>query len=205
MLSPNRCGTPSSALSLSNGFIQVPNGVYFDGGDYTVMAWIYPIAFNSWSRILDFGNGASSDNLHCDLTYDSTGKVAQLIFQGASNKLSLQSNQQLELNKWQHVAFTFTSSNLQANIYVNGSLTALGTATGRPNNIVRTKNFIGKSNWANPNVNAIFDELKIFSVALNQSQIRYEMTNEWFASNPTINTVGSSTISYFFFISPKVR
>ncbi len=94
--------------------------------------------------------------------------------------LALQSSQALSLNKWQHVTFTFISSNKQANIYVNGVLTATGTATYLPNNVVRSSNFIGKTNIVvNKNADAIYDEIKIFSVALTQSQIQFEMTNEW--------------------------
>jgi hypothetical protein len=75
-------------------------------------------------------------------------------------------------------------------------LIASGTASGAPNNVIRSSNLIGGENWAGyPNASAVFDELKIFSVALNQSQIRFEMTNEWFSS-PSIST--SSLYSFYF-------
>ena len=69
----DRFGSPSSALDLFNGFVQVPPGVYFYG-DYTVTVWLYIRAFNSWSRLLDFGNGAPNDNVIFKLAFDTTGK-----------------------------------------------------------------------------------------------------------------------------------
>ena len=61
-------------------------------------------------------------------------------------------------------------------MYLNG--TQIGSSTGVTlNNIVKTQNFIGKSNWAaDPLVNdAIFDEFKIFNRPLNSSEIKSEM------------------------------
>ncbi len=79
---------------------------------------------------------------------------------------------------------------------MNGILTDVATATGSPNNIMRAKNYIGKSNWGDPNVDAIYDELKIFSIALNQSQIRFEMNNNMFG-NSTTSSISSLRFLYF--------
>ncbi len=79
--SSNRYNTPSSALSLSSGYIQVPNRVYFNGEDYSIMAWVYLRAFNSYTRLLDFGNGNRMDNVVCVLSHGTTGRVYQVINQ----------------------------------------------------------------------------------------------------------------------------
>src|SRR5262245_53550955 len=42
---------------------QVNSGVYFAGGPFTVEAWVKPDYRYSWERILDFSNGAPSDNI----------------------------------------------------------------------------------------------------------------------------------------------
>jgi hypothetical protein len=190
----NRYNKTKSALSLSSGYLQAPSSVYFTGGSYTVMAWVYPRQFTYNARLIDFGNGQASDNIVLCLSSVTTGKPYTVIIKGATNPLLLYSTQPLELNKWSHLAFTFSGSTRSANIYVNGILTAQGTSSNLPNNVVRTKNYIGKSNWGNPNVDAIFDELKIFSVDLTQSQIRFEMQNDYFFP-------GSSTTSLYFIFS----
>ena len=177
----DRFNVSNSAISLSNGFVKAPGGVYFSGGDYTVMAWVYPRAFISFSRLLDFGNGAGTDNICFALTYSTSGQPQQYIYKGASNVLSLNSSQMLELNKWQHLTFTFLNSTKKAKIYVNGVLTANGTSNGSPNNVARTSNYIGKSNNAADGlVNAIYDEIKIFNIALSQLQIVLEQTNDYY-------------------------
>ncbi len=61
-------------------------------------------------------------------------------------------------------------------MYLNGI--QIGSSTGVTlNNIVKTQNYIGKSNWdADPLINdAIFDEFKIFNRPLNSSEITREM------------------------------
>ena len=99
----------------------------------------------------------------------------------------------LQLNQWQHVCFVY-SVQAAANVaymYVNGVLWATANVSDF-NNVVRTTNFIGKSNWGDPNVNAIFDEIKIFSVALTQSQVQFEMTNDYY-------TIVAPASLFFFF------
>src|SRR5262249_26936091 len=55
------------AISFSGAFdhVQLPAASPFSNftGGMTVEAWVYPTAATSWSRIIDFGNGAASDNI----------------------------------------------------------------------------------------------------------------------------------------------
>ncbi len=191
----DRNDVPLAAISLSNGYLQAPSGVYFDGGDYTVMAWIYPRTFNSFSRIIDFSTGGTVNCIVCSLTNSNSGQPYHYISLSSSNYFELTSTQSLQLNKWQNVAFTFTNLIKKTRIYIDGVLVANGTSTFQPNNIQRTSNYIGKSNYGDPNADATFDELKIFSVALTQSQILFEMRNEFYDENSTdsITTASSST------------
>ena len=191
----DRNNVANRAISLTSGYLQAPSSVYFTGGDYTVMAWVYPRQFTYNARLIDFGNGQEADNLVFSFTSGSSGKPYNCLVKGNTWPLQLYSVQALQLNQWNHVAFIFSSSTKNASIYLNGSSIANKTSSEIPNNVVRSSNYIGKSNWAEANANAIFDELKIFSIALTQSQIRFEMTNEWFSS-PSIST--SSLYSFYF-------
>ena len=153
---------------------------------------MYPRAFKYWNRIIDFGNDKLTDSVIGVLSDDTIGHCGQYVSKGALNIFYSRSAQALQLNKWQHVAFTFSSLSQKANIYVDGNLTKSAIVLGLPNNLVRTSNFIGKSNNGDPNVDAIYDEIKIFSIALSQSQIQAEMTNEYFLSS-LITTTTSTT------------
>ena len=46
-LTANRFNQPMSALDLNNGYYKMPQGVYFNGSGYTVMAWVYMRKFQS--------------------------------------------------------------------------------------------------------------------------------------------------------------
>src|ERR1022692_1042680 len=45
-----------------NDYVAAPSGVYFTG-NFTIECWVYPKSFPNWARIIDFGNGAGSDNV----------------------------------------------------------------------------------------------------------------------------------------------
>jgi len=48
-----------SALNLDGtGYGQLPAGTYFNGGSYTVEAWVNLASYANWSRLFDFSNGA---------------------------------------------------------------------------------------------------------------------------------------------------
>ena len=188
-------------MSLTNGYLQAPSSVYFTGGSFTVMLWIYPRSFNSFSRIIDFGNGANSDSVVWCFSWDTTGQLNSYLTQNPTNVFNFSSSQAIQLNQWQHLSFVFTvlsPSNI-INIYVNGILFATTNWTGQLNNVIRTSNYIGKDNWnASTTANAIFDELKIFSAALTQSEIRFEMNNNWFADSSSLVTTSSMYLAILF-------
>ena len=118
---------------------------------------------------MDFGNAAPSDNvLICFNPFHSH------IYDVTIQKY-IDSSETLNTNTWIHYAITYSSSNTML-MYLNGI--QIGSSTGVTlNNIVRTQNYIGKSNWdGDPLINdAIFDEFKIFNRPLNSSEITSEM------------------------------
>ena len=191
----------SSSLSLSSGFVQAPGGIYFNNGDFTVMAWIYPRTFVSNSRIIDFGNSLQTDNIVFSLSDGTSGSPSVTFNQINSIPFSLISTQLLKLNQWQHVSFVFSNSTMNVFIYMNGVIVGVGTASSPPNSLARTNNFIGKSNSAGiSNADAIFDEIKIFSVALTQSQIRLEMNNNLFGNSIVSVSTSSFYLAFFSFL-----
>ena len=60
-------GKTNFALSLNTGYYQVPNGIYFSGGDLTISLWLKLKAYGTASpRILDFGlSNCSNDIVLC--------------------------------------------------------------------------------------------------------------------------------------------
>ncbi len=78
------------------------------------------------------------------------------------------------LNTWIYIALTTSGSN--ARMYVDGAL-ALNNTQPVARLVSRTSNLLGSTNWPDDAAiggatNADYDEIKIFSRALTQSQIQ---------------------------------
>ena len=156
-------GTPDYAT--------LPSGVYFNG-NFTIECWVYPTAFTSWSRIIDFGNGAGNNNVLLSYTYGTSGKPA--FYVGGSQFAATSA---IPLNQWTHIAATLNGTT--ATIYINGSAAGTGNFP-IPADVVRTKNYIGRSNWGtgDPDASAVFDDLRIWNVARSASEIQSKMYTE---------------------------
>ncbi|NUN69642.1 MAG: T9SS type A sorting domain-containing protein [Bacteroidetes bacterium] len=165
-------GMAGSALRFdgSDDFISLPNGVYFNG-NFTVEAWVYEYSYANWSRLIDFGNGPGSDNIVIPISTGTSGQVSLHVFQGGSSQ-SIQAPTSIPLEQWTHIACVL--NNGTATIYYNGIAVATG-AVHAPLNIIRTSNFIGKSNWADALANMVADEIRFWNVARTEQQIREEM------------------------------
>ena len=168
----------NSAIYFNKGYLQVPAGVYFSG-DFTVTAWIYLKSYQYYSRLFDFGNGEGSDNVILAM-YATTSQIRGLTFIGSSRSY-IQTSIIINLNEWYFISFVLSGTT--GYIYVNGNQVVNGSLFA-PNNITRTSNYIGKSNWASDsNADAIYDEIKIFKGALSSNDIMNEYTTSSNNSN----------------------
>jgi hypothetical protein len=172
---PDRFCSANSAIYFNQGYLQVPPGYYFTG-DFTVTAWIYLKSYQYYSRIIDFGNGQSSSNVISGM-FGNSSNLFGIIFQNL-NFTNLKTSLNLNLSQWYFVSYVLSSNT--AYIYVNGIQVGTGQSFA-PSKILRTKNYIGKSNWdANSYADAIYDEIKIYQGGLSLNQIINEYN---FSSN----------------------
>jgi Pentaxin family/Concanavalin A-like lectin/glucanases superfamily len=111
----------------------------------TIEAWVWYDAFQYWSRIIDLGNGERSDNIIFANALTDT-KLALSIYKGGSGHDFPSPSGVLEQGKWLHLAMTLDPAG-NAVLYKNGDPVA-ASKVPFPNNINRTKNYIGKSNWS---------------------------------------------------------
>ncbi|MGH9267023.1 MAG: LamG-like jellyroll fold domain-containing protein [Acidimicrobiales bacterium] len=125
-----------SSLRLSDGLADFTNGL-------TLEAWVYPTSVGRYQRIFDLGRGQGQDNIILS-RLDTTNSLYFGVHRGGTDQWFSVPNA-IELNRWQHFAVTLTASGT-ATIYKDGA--SLGSASiWLPNNIVRTSNLIGSSNW----------------------------------------------------------
>ncbi|MFD1887295.1 S-layer homology domain-containing protein [Paenibacillus wenxiniae] len=137
--------------------------------NFTFETWVKSSNPSStWNRIFDFGNGEASSNIF--LGYENnSGKMILMSYRGSSG-LSLTTSNVFPTNTWVHVA-TVIDAQGNASIYWDGVLQASGNI-GVTEQITRTKNFVGRSNWAQ---DAYFQgqlrDIRMWNVARTAQQI----------------------------------
>lgn len=206
----DRFGVANAALSFngSNGFIDVPDGVYFNGSNFTVSAWVRMGAYNNWSRLLDFGNGSANNNILIGLTNLTSGRPAAEIYNGVVTGGQITSpSTTLPINQW--ALLTYSWSNGTGTISINGNQVIQGLQNA-PLNIVRTINYIGRSNWSgDAYANARMDDFRIYNRLLTQSELQAllleQPENLALIAQPTAICSGNSSIVKLVNSQPGVR
>ncbi len=125
-------------MDLPDGFNSFPRGLSFE-------FWAYPTAAGDGQRFLDLGNGAASDNISL-YRRGSTNDLSFSVYNGSAAGSEVTASNVLELNRWQFFAVTLDAAGF-VRIYKNGVPVASGQ-TNVPNDVLRTSNYIGRSNRA---------------------------------------------------------
>jgi len=168
----DRFGNANAALQLNgtNGYVDVPDGVYFTSADFTVTAWVRKVSNNSWSRLFDFGNGPQNNNVLVGISSLTSGKPAGQVYVGTVGGATVTSPVTLANNQWR--LLTYVYSNGSAELSIDGVVVAQG-AQSIPANVVRTMNYIGRSNWSSDGYsNAGFDDFRIYNRKLSAAEIQ---------------------------------
>ncbi|MBD2458120.1 hypothetical protein H6G80_29150 [Nostoc sp. FACHB-87] len=155
-----------------NNYVSLPavNIDYSQG--FSVEAWVRYNSFKYWSRIIDFGNGVSSNNI-VFANPETTNQLA-LDVKTSAGERRITSAAVLETGKWTHLAATIDQSGF-AKLYKNGELIQSGQLQ-LPANINRTQNYIGRSNWPQ---DGYFDgqisEVRVWNIARSQAEIQQHL------------------------------
>ena len=174
-------GAGALDLDGTNDFVDLPDDVWFSG-NLTIEAWVYVHNTTSrWSRLIDFGNGPADFNVIFGLSYGTTGKPFFEVYNGSVSGGLVYSNIALTANTWTHLAVTLSGTTVK--IYINGvavTLNGTGGTTGTtaiPSSVTRTRNYVGRSNWAgDAYANGLIDAITFWSTARDQAQIQADMT-----------------------------
>jgi len=159
----DRFGNLNSALALNGGWTRVPGGIYFNTPEFSISVWIYPMNVSYWARIIDFGNGPSSDNILLTLSNGYSFQPNFFIFDGSNLIYSTESLQAVTFANWQLFTATYDGKNLRislngqikANVYKNYTL---------KNNLNRSNCYIGKSNWLGDGYShSYLDDLRFYN------------------------------------------
>ena len=165
-----------TALKLTGGYAQLPNGITNGLEDFTVGTWVRPDSTATWQRIFDFGTGTTS---YMFLTTKSeTGNVRFAIKASAASAEQVINGPALAAGVWTHLAVTLSGN--VATLYVNGVAYAANNAmTSHPSALgATTLNYLGKSQFtADPNYLGSLDDFRLYGSALSAGDV-----NAWFKS-----------------------
>ena len=81
-------------VEASNFLALTPTNI---GGAISVEAWVKLDAHNTWSRVIDFGNGSGRDNIIVSL-YGNTGRLFFETWNGGSRSLRMATDERAPLN-----------------------------------------------------------------------------------------------------------
>jgi hypothetical protein len=160
-----------------NAYIQLPAMDFDYSAGITVEAWVNHAQTNFFSRIIDFGNGEGLDNIV--LANEALSRRVRVqISKGTIDNAVKPSQDVINLNQWQHIAFTIDALQKLV-IYVDGapiSTSTPGNTLPTPSKLLRTKNYIGKSNYGHDGYfQGKMAHLRVYNRALTQAEISYDM------------------------------
>ncbi len=152
-------------------FATLPAGVV-DYIDLTISAWIQPTSSVGWSRAFDFGNG---QNDYLFVTPEAGNDWGVLRFASKVDNGDEQDlvGDGLTPGQWYHVAVTITGDT--GRLYRNGQLVATNTGmTINPIDVGAVLNYLGKSQYPDPEFDGLIDDLKIYNYALSGYDVAQE-------------------------------
>jgi hypothetical protein len=158
----------------------------------TVMGWVNWGGGGTWQRFCDFGAGQAN---YIGLTpYGISGGISIISNIAGVGTPAVNKNPLLRSNQWQHVALTADGNFL--NLYVNGNFTVRGTITTTPAMVQGANNWFGRSQYAaDPYFVGTYDDLALFSVALNSNEIAtiYNRQSALYAGSAVSRVLGPQT------------
>lgn len=178
-------GHPALRFDGSADYLSLPEGLDDFGDGLTAVVVARNTQPALWQRYFDFGNGPDSDNILLSRWFDSA-HLAYGSFTGAANTASVTATNVILRDQYQMLSVTHDASIVR--LYQNKWPVGQNSATP-VSNVVRSKNFIGKSNWAQ---DALFQgdiaEVLVFNRALSIAELgavqsylntKYDLFDDW--------------------------
>jgi hypothetical protein len=155
-------------LDGTDDFLQLPAGIASDLTDCTFAVRFRWDGGSAWQRIFDFGNnttqnffltpGSGSGTLRFTMT--TTGNTSPQSIEAAAPAVG----------DWTHVVVVLSGNT--GTLYVNGVAAATGAITIDPAQIAPMLNYLGKSQWPDPLFNGAIDDFRIYTRALNATEVK---------------------------------
>lgn len=166
-------GKSGNAVDLdgNDGYVQLPDDIVKNLTDFTVTAWVHMDNSKDYQRIFDFGSGTTK-NMYLTSSGRNDGAVGlSFAINGGSGEQVVQKGSDIATGKWVHVAVVMSGST--CTLYENGQKVGENTKmTINPSSIGSTnKDWIGKSQYGDPNFDGQIDDFCIYKRALAANEI----------------------------------
>jgi Concanavalin A-like lectin/glucanases superfamily len=150
-------------------YVSLPSGVVSGLNDFTISTWVNPAQVNTWARVFDFGTGTQA-NMFLTVSAGAAPRFA-ITTSGGGAEQRINATAPLPANQWTH--FAVTLSGTTGRLYVNGAEVGTNTnMTLRPSSLGQTnQNWIGRSQYSDPNLNGTVDDFQIYDRALTAEEV----------------------------------
>jgi fibronectin type 3 domain-containing protein len=158
-------------LDGTDDYLSLPTGVVSGLTNCTIATWVYLDALSNWSRIFDFGTGATV-NMFLTPANGANGRVRFAITTGGNGaEKQITGPSALPTGAWTHVAVTLDSTGLGI-LYINGVEVGRNSSMLTPAALgTTTQNYLGKSQYNDPYLKGRLDDFRIYTRALDAGEI----------------------------------
>ncbi len=164
-------GKVGQAVDINGGtqYVSLPTGIVSGMTNFTIATWVKLDTTATWRRIFDFGS-STTVNMFLVPTAGSTIRFA-ITTGGNGAEQRINGTSALSTGVWHHVAVTLNGAT--GTLYVDGVSVGTNTAmTLNPSSMGSTTlNYIGKSQYADPNLDGQIDQFRIYNRALSAAEV----------------------------------
>jgi endoglucanase len=171
---PNSGTLASGQLTLaaaSSQYGNLPAGIVGSLSNFTIIAWVKLNSATNWSRIFDFGSGATT-NMFLTPQNGGDGRLRfSITTNGGGSEQQINCSYTMTTGVWYQVAVTLNGNT--GILYLNGVPVGTNNAmTLRPATLGSTaNNYLGRSQYPDPYLDGAIDEFRIYNAGLSPAEI----------------------------------
>jgi len=154
----------------ANSYVSLPPGLLTNLSDFTIATWVKVDTNATWARIFDFGTGTGNYMFLAPASAGNTVRYA-ITTTSTGGEQQINNGSVLSTGIWHHVAVTLSGTN--GVLFIDGVPVGTNSSmTFRPANLgSTTQNYLGKSQWPDPNLMGNLDDFRIYNRALSATEI----------------------------------